>query len=146
MIRAYDQAIFLVKWIGRAISDQSVKGLRVQDYARQVEFLLEFLLPLLSEYGRDNYQDSTAAFRPPLCQDNPRFDGLTKTNFISEDSAVGQWRTKREQGCIDLVWIKINTGVGNRAGEGFDVAAGTPEAQGVRPVLAVVSSTHCRVR
>ena len=67
MIRAYDQAIFLVIWIGRAIFDQSVIDLRVQDYTRQVEFFLEFLLPLHSEHRRDNYQNPLAAFRPPLC-------------------------------------------------------------------------------
>ncbi len=123
MIRAYDQAIFLVIWIGRAIFDQSVIDLRVQDYTRQVEFFLEFLLPLHSEHGRDNDQNPSAAFRPPLCQDNSCFDGLTKTHFIGENRAAGQWRTKREQGCIDLMRVKVNTGIGNRAGEGFDVAA-----------------------
>ena len=50
MIRAYDQAIFLIKCIGRALFDQSVKDLCVQDYdTREVEFLLR--VPVAIAFG-----------------------------------------------------------------------------------------------
>ena len=53
MIRAYNHTVFLLKWVDRAIFNQLVIDLRVQNHTGQIEFLIELLLPLLSKHSRE---------------------------------------------------------------------------------------------
>ena len=66
----------------------------------------------LTQFDTKDYQEGYKAFLEKR-----------RPNFIGEYSTIGEWRAKRKQGCIDLMRVKVYTGIGNRAGEGLDVAA-----------------------
>lgn len=89
MVRADDDVTILLERIGQSIISQPVGDFCVQYEGRQIEFLFELLLPLLSEHGRYNDQYATAAFRPPLGKHDTSLNGFSKTNLISKNDTVG---------------------------------------------------------
>ena len=67
---------------------QRVVVLGLQDVAVQVELVLQFLVPLLAQIGRDNDQDAAAALGPSLRYDEAGFDGLAQAHLIRQDDAA----------------------------------------------------------
>ena len=61
---------------GDVVLAKPVVGLRFQDDCGQVELLLQLLLPLTTERGRKDQNDSPPPFCPPLCQHNASLNGL----------------------------------------------------------------------
>ena len=94
-----------IKRVGNALFDFFVERSRFEDLGRKIELVHQFLIPLLAKTRRQDDQDLPFAFSPFLRQDNSRFDGFAKSNFVGKDGSVGEWRTEGEECRVNLMRV-----------------------------------------
>src|SRR6266498_4442754 len=121
-----------------ALLDRGIIGLGFENTARQEELFLQFLVPLLTEIGRGDDQETVFALRPSLGEDKPRLDCLAQTHFIRENGAFGKRRLEREQGCFDLMRIQVDLRVYERTRELLNTVRGAALGQFVSEIFCVV--------
>ena len=80
----------------------------------QAELVLQLLVPLLAQVGRDDDENFAPPFRPALRDHQARFNGLAETHFVSEEHTARKGIAACEEGRIDLMRIEINLRVDQR--------------------------------
>jgi hypothetical protein len=85
-----------------------VVRLGLDELAGQEEFFTQFLMPLLSQVGRRNDEDSTLSFRPTLREHEPGLDRLAESNLVGKQGTLGEGRVEGEQRRINLVRIQVH--------------------------------------
>src|SRR5579862_5148745 len=77
-------------------------ALGFQDFARDREFRLKLLRPLLPKRSRNDQKNAPLLLCPSLSDDEPGFYGFPEPNFVSEDRTFREGRLQREESGIDL--------------------------------------------
>ena len=137
LVRAYDDVLGF-EWTQISFLDRVVVGLRFEDSTRQKKLFLQLLMPLLPEIGRRDDQNPSSPFRPSLRDHETGFDGLAQANFISQNTALGQWGTEREERRLDLMWIQVDLGIDERPSELLIAVRSAAFRQLVSKILRVV--------
>jgi len=137
LVRA-DNDVLGMEGMAIALLDRGIIRLGFEDTARQEEFFLQFLVPLLTEVGRGDDQETAFALRPSLGEDKPCLNSLAQAHFIRENSAFGKRRLEREQCRFDLVWIQVDLRVYKRTRELLNTVRGAALGQLVGEIFCVV--------
>jgi len=137
LVRA-DDDVLDVEGLVVALLERSIIGLGFEDAARQEELFLQFLVPLLTEIGRSDSQETAFALCLSLGKDEPRFDSLTQSHFIRKNGTFGKGRLERKQRSFDLMRVQVNLRVHERTCELLDTVRGTALRQLVGEILRVV--------
>jgi hypothetical protein len=66
-----------------------VVALGFQNQRLQAELVLQLLVPLLAQVGRDDDEDAPLALCPALGNHQARLDGLAQTHLVGQDHALG---------------------------------------------------------
>jgi len=74
----------------------------------QAELVLQLLVPLFAQVGRDHDKNLAASLGPALRDDQPCFNGFAEPHFVSEEHATRERIAAGEEGSIDLMRIKID--------------------------------------
>ena len=111
---------------------------RFQDQTLQVELVLQLLVPLLAQVGRNDDEDAPLALGPVLGDDQARFDGLPQTHFVGQDDAPRQRIAAGEQGRFHLVRVEVDGGIEQRGPHRLDAVRSGAPAQLPSDVLALM--------
>jgi hypothetical protein len=97
MVRADDDPPLGLERVGPALAAETVVKGGLEDEGGEGELVLEFLLPLLAEGGREDQQDAAAALGPTLRDDDGGLDGFAEPDLVGEDDALreGERKAKR---------------------------------------------------
>src|SRR5690606_17790321 len=91
----------------RLLADRVV-ALGFQNKPLQAELVLQLLMPLFAQVGRDYDEDPALSLCPALRDDQAGFNSLAEANFIRKDDPARQRVAAGEEGSIDLMRIEIN--------------------------------------
>src|SRR5690606_21942881 len=114
LIRADDRAIGIVKGQRFSVLTQGVVALGFEDQALQVELVLQFLVPLLTQVGRNNDQNTAAAFGPAHRYNKTSLNGLAEADFVGENYPARERVAAGEQCRFDLMGIEIDLRINQR--------------------------------
>src|SRR5690606_7714764 len=85
-----------------------------ENQSLQAELLLQFLVPLLAQVGRDNDKNLAPSLGPALRDDQTGFNGFAEPHFVSEEHTARKRIAAGEERCIDLMRIQIDLRVDQR--------------------------------
>lgn len=88
LVRADDGARVAQKRLGQPLFAQGVVAFGFENQPLQAEFVLQLLMPLLAQIGRDDDEHLAPPLRPALGDDQPGLDGFAQTHFIGQDDAA----------------------------------------------------------
>jgi hypothetical protein len=96
------------------------------------------LAPLLSQIGRENYQEAPPPLGPLLRQKEARLDRLSEPDFVGEDRSFGERAAKGKERGIDLIRVEVDLGVCQHRRELLHAVGGAAFRQLMREVFRVV--------
>jgi len=128
-----------IEGVGDTVAPLLIVALGFQDLRVQRELVLQLLVPLLAQVGRNHDQHATLALGPELGQHQARLDGLAEPHLVGQDDASGERVAAGEQRRFDLVRIQVDLGVDERRAQGCD-------AVGVRPPGQLPGEELCLMR
>src|SRR5690606_2170773 len=85
-----------------------VVALGFQNKPLQAKLVLQLLMPLFAQVGRDDDEDLPLPFCPALGYDQAGFDRLAQANLVGKDHATRKWVAAGEEGSIDLMRVEID--------------------------------------
>ena len=109
----------------------------VQDGRGQVEFLLKFEAPLLTDGGGADDEQAAAPLGPELAENQAGLDSLAQADLVGQEDALAEGGIQGEQGGVNLVRVEINGGVEQRRGEAVRIGGGPLKRQFVGEILRV---------
>ena len=104
----------------------------------QVELVLQFLMPLLAQVGRDDDEYPAPSLGPALRDHQARLDGLAEAHFVGKDDAARKRVAAGEEGGIDLMRVEIDLGIDQRRGKRLHGVACRAAGEPPRDVLALM--------
>ena len=85
-----------------------------------------------------NDQHPTSPFRPSLRDDQTSFNRLSKPDFICQQRTLGEWGCKSEKRRIDLMWVKVDLGSSDSAGNPLGAVGGAPSSEIVGKIFGLI--------
>lgn len=115
-----------------------VVTLGFEDQPLQAELVLQFLMPLLAQVGRDDDENPAPSLRPALRDHQARLDGLAEADFVGKDDAPRKWVAAGEEGGIDLMRVEIDLRIDQRRCQRLHGVARRAAREQPRDVLALM--------
>ena len=73
------------EWVLALLFADCVVVLGPQNQTWQTKLVLQLLMPLRAQIGRNDNQNAPTTFGPALGNDQARFDSFSESNFVSKD-------------------------------------------------------------
>src|SRR4051812_21994580 len=102
-----------------------------------MEFVGEFLTPLLAKVGWHDHNKLAFSLGPPLRKQETSLDSLSESNLIGQDRAPRERIAEGEKSGFNLVGIEIDLGVREYASQHLHAVRRTAFGQLMRKVFCV---------
>jgi hypothetical protein len=133
-----DNGSVVLEGVVDALLSPLIAALGFENDGFEGKLVLQLLIPLLAQVGRDDDQNSAAAFGPKLREHEASFDGLSQADLVGQDNTTGQGVPAGKQRRFDLMRIQIDLGIDQGVAKRLDGIPGRAPGQLPGEELALV--------